>query len=676
MTTTEKPNYRRFVSGTSMYDGERAERLASSNRLGSSYVPAEQVTAYTECSAFTIVVGIVSCVGLVICYVLNGELQRIITMGSGVPVYFVIWFAHAFQGLVIIPVSIYIAIFKYKRGDPCCQSASTQQMPQHPAIKPGPNDPFQPDTYTQMQIDLRRALSDLNRGSIVTQRSTVGLRRVRTTTALEQDEKGEVATHEVEMTERVHTDAGTVWGDALVRTTPFHGSAAGEALLNDDTRTNREGGYGGCEGGCASKKWCCASCSTWISSVRLWWKDNFSLSFLGLDEMVEECVGYETFQIILFKVIYLTFLYMVNAWAWSASLDQPDLSVGVVTALFNTTPIWVFLFTLAMDYYNHQTLNNKVEHQGLDDAGSLLGDVEGGEGERESIRGDEERSHGEKSPEVCIQIVAIILAMIGVMLLTFQTEPARDLGIGIILVLFASAAYSAYEVLYKRDLLNNHSTVPLWFVLLIVGLMGLIIGCLLWWPIVILHYSGIEPFRLPSQREWIWLLANAVFLTFFQICLQLSLCFLPSPLLVSLASLLTMPVAQLTDWFLRTGNLTSAAILGSVFIGLSFVIMVGLEVRKASDASKVLAEYRLYMASRYACLNPRETVMRSGSSLGDDDLVDFVGFNPEVDGLQHVEGDGLTETVNQHNQLSSGKCKCGMEKERERAEMIAPAVGM
>eukprot|EP01068_Selenidium_serpulae_P003316 Selendium_serpulae@DN2994_c0_g1_i1.p1 len=112
------------------------------------YVPAEQVTSYTECSPFTIGMGVMSCIGSIFLYVINGELQRIITLGSGSPVYFVIWSAHALQSAVFIPVVVYISLMKWRK-----------KLGGHQPDRRVNTESFQPNAYDDMQVELRRGPS-------------------------------------------------------------------------------------------------------------------------------------------------------------------------------------------------------------------------------------------------------------------------------------------------------------------------------------------------------------------------------------------------------------------------------------------------------------------------------------------------------------------------------------
>eukprot|EP00918_Siedleckia_nematoides_P057867 GHVU01126196.1.p1 GENE.GHVU01126196.1~~GHVU01126196.1.p1 ORF type:complete len:482 (+),score=77.28 GHVU01126196.1:234-1679(+) len=204
-----------------------------------------------------------------------------------------------------------------------------------------------------------------------------------------------------------------------------------------------------------------------------------------------------------------------------------------------------------------------------------------------------------KRGELAIQGVAIALAMLGVALLAYRREAENRFGVGIAVATLCAAMYAGFEVLYKWDLLGGRSKAPLVLVCTVVGLMGLVMTLLLWVPIFPLSLSGLEPLtRLLTSKQWLIICINGVVILGFQMCLQLSLCFLPNPLLVSLASLLSMPASQFTDWFLRTGKLTLPATLGSGFIGASFVIMVALETRKAQNAGAALSAQREALRER------------------------------------------------------------------------------
>ncbi|GKT91370.1 DUF6 domain-containing protein [Colletotrichum tofieldiae] len=91
----------------------------------------------------------------------------------------------------------------------------------------------------------------------------------------------------------------------------------------------------------------------------------------------------------------------------------------------------------------------------------------------------------------------------------------------------------------------------------------------LWIPLPILHWTGIEEFALPTgYTAWMLFFSvvmNATFAGSFLVLISLT-----SPVLSSVASLLTIFIVAITDW-LRTGEpLSAAALIGGVMIMIAF----------------------------------------------------------------------------------------------------------
>ena len=80
--------------------------------------------------------------------------------------------------------------------------------------------------------------------------------------------------------------------------------------------------------------------------------------------------------------------------------------------------------------------------------------------------------------------------------------------------------------------------------------MGVFNVALLWPGLIILHYTGIEPFELPSARVFWMLVANGVIGTFLSDYLWLLAMLMTSPVVVTLGLSLTIPLAIFTDWVL------------------------------------------------------------------------------------------------------------------------------
>ncbi|CRK25780.1 hypothetical protein BN1708_018186, partial [Verticillium longisporum] len=104
-----------------------------------------------------------------------------------------------------------------------------------------------------------------------------------------------------------------------------------------------------------------------------------------------------------------------------------------------------------------------------------------------------------------------------------------------------SVLYGLYEVLYKRWACPPEGCAPLRGVVFantFGSCIGLFTLCVLWVPLPLLHWTGLETFALPTGHT-AWMLffsviANATFAGSFLVLISLT-----SPVLSSVASLLT-----------------------------------------------------------------------------------------------------------------------------------------
>ncbi|KAF9923454.1 hypothetical protein FBU30_006515 [Linnemannia zychae] len=115
---------------------------------------------------------------------------------------------------------------------------------------------------------------------------------------------------------------------------------------------------------------------------------------------------------------------------------------------------------------------------------------------------------------------------------------------GDFLALMSAMFYGCYTVLLKVKIQNeSRVNMPLFF-----GFVGLFNLVLLWPMFGVLHWTGIEPFELPSDTKVIWMIGiNAIVGTFVSDYLWLLSMLMTSPLVVTLGLSLTIPLALLGD---------------------------------------------------------------------------------------------------------------------------------
>ncbi|KAK3178532.1 hypothetical protein OEA41_000669 [Lepraria neglecta] len=156
-----------------------------------------------------------------------------------------------------------------------------------------------------------------------------------------------------------------------------------------------------------------------------------------------------------------------------------------------------------------------------------------------------------------------------------EPDEASNRSLGNIVIGVGSVLYGLYEVLYKKLACPPEGTSPergMIFAMTFGSLIGCFTLFVLWIPLPLLHIWGIEEFELP-QGEAAWMLAisvlaNATFSGSFLVLISLT-----SPVLSSVAALLTIFLVAIVDW-LRTGEpLAPAAIVGGLLIIGAFLLL-------------------------------------------------------------------------------------------------------
>ena len=146
---------------------------------------------------------------------------------------------------------------------------------------------------------------------------------------------------------------------------------------------------------------------------------------------------------------------------------------------------------------------------------------------------------------------------------------------GNLIIGVGSVLYGFYEVLYKRLACPPEGTSPgrgMIFANTFGSLIGTFTLLVLWIPLPILHYTGLEEFELPhGEAAWllaISVLANATFSGSFLVLISLT-----SPVLSSVAALLTIFLVAIVDWMWTGIPLSPAAVFGGLLIIGAFLLL-------------------------------------------------------------------------------------------------------
>ncbi|KFY12316.1 hypothetical protein V492_03958 [Pseudogymnoascus sp. VKM F-4246] len=190
--------------------------------------------------------------------------------------------------------------------------------------------------------------------------------------------------------------------------------------------------------------------------------------------------------------------------------------------------------------------------------------------------------------------LAVLVAIVGVLVVAYgdTNEPgtgappndsevtaaekeAKNRLAGNLIIGVGSVLYGLYEVLYKRLACPPAGCSPgrgMIFANTFGSLIGAFTLLVLWIPLPILHYTGLEPFALPrGEAAWmmcISVLANATFSGSFLVLISLT-----SPVLSSVAALLTIFLVAATDWVLTGVPLGPAAVAGGGLIVIAFGVL-------------------------------------------------------------------------------------------------------
>ncbi|KAG5928373.1 hypothetical protein E4U42_000766 [Claviceps africana] len=182
--------------------------------------------------------------------------------------------------------------------------------------------------------------------------------------------------------------------------------------------------------------------------------------------------------------------------------------------------------------------------------------------------------------------ISVLIAVLGVLVVAYgDTGPSADAPsadapsgsrlAGNLIIGLGSILYGLYEVLYKRYACPPDGVSPVRgtiFANVFGSCIGFFTLTVLWLPLPFLHWLGIEPFEIPDARTCrlilVAVLANAVFSGCFLVLISLT-----SPVLSSVAALLTIFIVALADWFLTGQPLSWAAILGGSMIVVAFAAL-------------------------------------------------------------------------------------------------------
>ncbi|KAK9462462.1 uncharacterized protein V1516DRAFT_633400 [Lipomyces oligophaga] len=193
------------------------------------------------------------------------------------------------------------------------------------------------------------------------------------------------------------------------------------------------------------------------------------------------------------------------------------------------------------------------------------------------------------------KVLSVFLALCGVMIVAYgdrvvyrhrdappvgATANENDIDssnrfFGNIIIGFGAVLYGLYEVVYKRYLCPENSLSPrrsTIFANVVGATIGLLSFLMLWVILPVLHYFDLEKFELPDSTAAFYIsisvTANMIFSGSFLILMSLT-----SPILSSVASLLTIFLVAVTDWFLFSTPLSLGSVIGGAVVMIAFALL-------------------------------------------------------------------------------------------------------
>ncbi|CAG86670.2 DEHA2D01606p [Debaryomyces hansenii CBS767] len=179
------------------------------------------------------------------------------------------------------------------------------------------------------------------------------------------------------------------------------------------------------------------------------------------------------------------------------------------------------------------------------------------------------------------KIVGILLSFTGVLIITkidtSSNNPSDSntaILAGNLLALSGALIYGIYTILLKFKITIKNSIrernldTHLFF-----GFVGVFNTFLLWPIIIILHFTDIERFELPSNNRTISLLLTNALITFISDFCWCKAVLLTSPLTVTVGLSMTIPLAMVGDWILKGFSVNWWYLFGAFIVTVGFLVI-------------------------------------------------------------------------------------------------------
>jgi drug/metabolite transporter (DMT)-like permease len=263
--------------------------------------------------------------------------------------------------------------------------------------------------------------------------------------------------------------------------------------------------------------------------------------------------------------VFITCFLTVAGGSWYVAVNMT--SPSDLTAIYNCSAFFAYVFSIFL--LGDKLRLDKMFSVGLAIAGVLV--VAYGDAEEPK---HSSHSGGATNPNIDPDDVP-------------NNKVVGNLVIGI-----GSVMYGLYEVLYKKYACPPDGVSPsrgMVFANTFGSMVGFFTLTVLWIPLPFLHWTGIETFEMPRGKTAALLavstLSNAVFSGSFLVLMSLT-----SPVLSSVAALLTIFLVAITDWLITGKPLSGAAILGGTLIIVAFCMLSWATYREMSEEAEKRAK--------------------------------------------------------------------------------------
>lgn len=199
------------------------------------------------------------------------------------------------------------------------------------------------------------------------------------------------------------------------------------------------------------------------------------------------------------------------------------------------------------------------------------------------------------------KVLSVGVAIIGVLIVAYApssqenqeqqaaaNEEAANRALGNLVIGVGSVLYGLYEVMYKRFACPPEGTSAgrgVIFANTVGSLIGLFTLLFLWIPLPILHLLGWETFELPDAHTAFVLaistMSNAIFSGSFLVLISLT-----SPVLSSVAALLTIFLVAVVDWLIHHVPLGLPSLVGGLLIVVAFLLLAWSTYRELDEERK------------------------------------------------------------------------------------------